>query len=301
MNRKIIDFIIIIVVVLLLAMLVYLFQPEQEDHDTIPISGEIIDIQDNISEKANEGNVPKTNIVIPDELEEALVTRVIDGDTVVLENNERVRFLGIDTPERGQYFYQESKEWLIDRIEGKKVGLESGREDRDKYDRLLRYIYIDNELVNIELIEHGFATAYIFNEDGYSESILEAEAEAREKDLGIWAIDIDNAFCVGIHYFHYNAKGNDNENLNDEYVTFRNKCFYPVNLENWILKDEAKKTYVFPEFILMNKSTATVYTGSGKDNETYLYWGSSRAIWNNAGDSLYLWDAESNLILNYSY
>jgi len=242
-----------------------------------------------------------TGYIISKETNEFLVTRVIDGDTVVLEDDERVRLLGIDTPERGQYFYQDATDYLVERIENKKVRLVSGHEDRDKYDRLLRYIYLDNILVNTELIEKGLATAYIFEEDEYTEIIYQKEAEARRSNIGIWSLEIEDVFCIGIHYFHYNAKGNDNENLNDEYITFRNKCTYPVEITGWELQDTAENKYVFGEIILDAKTKITLHTGSGKDSSEDVYWGKSRAVWNNNGDGIVIFDSDDNRMIEYSY
>lgn len=229
------------------------------------------------------------------------VERIIDGDTVVLENGERVRLLGIDAPETGQYYYKEAKEYLERLILHKNIRLERGLENRDKYGRLLRYIFIDDIFVNLELIKNGYASVLIYKDDKYLELLTNAEFEARKGGIGIWSINITNPFCISIFQFHYNAKGNDNQNLNDEYVIFRNKCTHPINLSGWVLKDANNKTYIFENFILNNKTTVTLHTGSGINNLTDLYWNQKTAVWNNDGDHLSMWDSKGNLILNYSY
>ncbi len=230
------------------------------------------------------------------------VSRVIDGDTVELATKERVRLLGINTPERGQHFYKESKDYLKGLVENKTVFLESDVEDKDKYGRLLRHIYMGGLFVNIELIKAGYASAYIIPPDEkYKELFLEAEEGARSKGIGIWKITIKDAFCIGIFEFHYNARGNDNENLNGEYVVFRNACNYTVNMDGWHLKDEGKNEYMFKNFSVAEKAKFTLYSGSGKDTETELYWNRTRAVWNNNGDGLMMWNADNELILDYSY
>ena len=100
---------------------------------------------------------------------------------------------------------------------------------------------------------------------------------------------------------HYDAYGNDNYNLNDEYVVIKNVGDYSVNLEGWILKDEAGHTFVFPSITLDPGETVTIYSGSGVNADNELYWGSSRAIWNNDGDTAFLYDANGNLIDIYSW
>ncbi|GAG36478.1 unnamed protein product, partial [marine sediment metagenome] len=112
--------------------------------------------------------------------------------------------------------------------------------------------------------------------------------------------------CIEVINFHYDASGNDNYNLNDEYVTFKNKCSYSIDMTDWTVKDEhSYHTYRFPSFTLQQNSMFTLYTGIGTDTNTKLYWGRSSgsyaAVWNNGGDTLYLRDSEGNLILIESY
>ena len=229
------------------------------------------------------------------------VTRVIDGDTLVLMSGERVRLLAIDTPETGQPFYQEAKDWLKGKVEGQPVSLESGNEDRDKYGRLLRYVYLGGELVNLELVELGLASVYMLEPgEKYYSLFLEAESQAKAQGLGIWGYPETN-FCLGIHWLQSNAEGDDRENLNGEYVTFRNKCLEPLDLTGWFLRDEANSTYTFPAFVLENKTTVTVHSGKGEDNLTDLYWGRGSPVWNNEGDTLRLWNSTGELLLNYTY
>jgi len=89
------------------------------------------------------------------------VSRVIDGDTIVLANGERVRLIGIDTPERGEFGYEEATKYLENLIDGKEVRLKKDVEDRDHYGRLLRYIYTkDGRFVNKLLVEDCVARPY---------------------------------------------------------------------------------------------------------------------------------------------
>ncbi|GAG19155.1 unnamed protein product, partial [marine sediment metagenome] len=87
-----------------------------------------------------------------------LVTRVIDGDTIEIQGGERVRYIGIDTPETVhplepvEYFGQEATEKNRELVEGKRVRLEKDVEDRDEYGRLLQYVWLDDIMVNAELV-----------------------------------------------------------------------------------------------------------------------------------------------------
>ena len=88
------------------------------------------------------------------------VTHVVDGDTVDLSTGERLRIIGIDTPETGQCRFQEATDALTAMIAGKSVVVSPGaRDDVDKYGRLLRYIDVDGVDVGLSLIQHGLAIA----------------------------------------------------------------------------------------------------------------------------------------------
>lgn len=118
----------------------------------------------------------------------ALVTRVIDGDTIEIGGGERVRYIGIDTPEVGEPYYQEATEANRNLVEGRKVRLEKDVEDRDEYGRLLRYVWVNDTMVNAELVRSGYAYSYSYRPNiRYQEYILQAEKEAREQKLGLWS------------------------------------------------------------------------------------------------------------------
>jgi endonuclease YncB( thermonuclease family) len=122
--------------------------------------------------------------------EQALVTSVIDGDTVELVDGRHVRYLGIDTPEVGDYYAEEATARNRDLVEGKTIELQRGSRDQDEYGRLLRYVYVDGTFVNAELVAEGYATAYIFDpDDRYSQVLVQLEQYARMKERGLWAAE----------------------------------------------------------------------------------------------------------------
>jgi endonuclease YncB( thermonuclease family) len=244
--------------------------------------------------------------------EKFVVSNIIDGDTVQLSNGETIRLLGINTPEMGQQYYEESKNRLKELIEGKTVTLEKDADDKDQYGRLLRFIFLDDENINIELVREGLAAAYIIPPNvKYETELREAENEAKDLEIGIWTSptpgeNVCDDRCIGISYFHWNAEGDDCYNLNDEYVTFKNSCPYHCDMTNWTVKDESSRNlYVFPTFVLEGEKTVTLYTGCGTNTNAQLYWCnngySCNSVWNNNGDTLYLRDSEGNFILDYNY
>jgi len=121
----------------------------------------------------------------------ARVTQVIDGDTIVIEGGYRVRYIGIDAPEvqpRLEAFGMEA--WRANRelVGGKKVRLEQDVSETDKYGRLLRYIWVNEIMVNAELVKQGLARAKGYPPDTkYQDYLDELETEARLMGRGMWA------------------------------------------------------------------------------------------------------------------
>src|SRR3972149_7840271 len=149
-----------------------------------------------------------------------LVKEVVDGDTIILLDGSRVRLIGINTPEYGMYFFEEAREVLEAIVLGREVILEKDITDKDKYGRLLKYVYTGDLFVNLEMVKRGFANAYTYPPDvKYTERFLEAERYARENNLGLWLKSKVDIVKITINY---DARGNDNMNLNDEYIMIGN-------------------------------------------------------------------------------
>jgi micrococcal nuclease len=116
------------------------------------------------------------------------VVEVIDGDTVKIDTGEKVRYIGIDTPEKGELFYKECKKKNEELVLGKEVGLERDISITDKYSRLLAYVWVGDLMVNSEMVKTGYAHAYTYPPDvKYSDLFVELEREARENENGLWA------------------------------------------------------------------------------------------------------------------
>lgn len=118
------------------------------------------------------------------------VVRIIDGDTLVLENGEKVRLIGIDAPEKigKEYFNVESTRGLEGLVLGKFIRLERDETVRSPHGRLLAYLRIDDIFVNRELVRNGYARASPYGKNRkYEAQLAEAERLAREGRLGMWA------------------------------------------------------------------------------------------------------------------
>lgn len=112
------------------------------------------------------------------------VTYVVDGDTIHASRggvSEKVRFIGIDTPEHGQCGFAEATANLTSLVAGRQVTLTAGaRTDRDTYDRLLRYVDVAGVDTGLAQIQGGFAVARYDSRDGYGAHPREASYVAAD-------------------------------------------------------------------------------------------------------------------------
>jgi len=151
------------------------------------------------------------------------VSYVLDGDTFKLSTGETVRLIGLNAPESGQSCSSEATAKLKEFVFGKEIRLEKDIDDKDQYGRLLRYVYVDDGVfVNSGMIWLGFAHKYEYGSNTkYSSLFEQAENEAKQNEGCLWKseeVSYIQDKCTYITNFHFNAAGDDNYNLNDEYV-----------------------------------------------------------------------------------
>lgn len=237
------------------------------------------------------------------------MVRIIDGDTVEVDIGGitfLVRYIGIDSPEADAPLGPEATEANRQIVEYKTVRLEADISEVDEFDRLLRYVYVGDLFVNAEMVRLGYARAVSYPPNvGHDDLLAETELQARQAGVGLWArlaqsdaqISVDAACC------RFDAPGNDNEDKEEEYVCLRNNGPEVIDLTGHILSDEHGWTYHFGTFTLDAGATVRVRTGCGEDTATDLYWchqGTS-AVWNNDGDTVFLFSPEGELLLEHSY
>jgi len=193
------------------------------------------------------------------------VDRIIDGDTIGVTNqNESIRLLGINTPEKGEFYYQEAKDFLESLILDENVSLEFTKEREDKYGRTLAYILFNNTNINVKMVEEGFANYYFYDgRDKYSKSLEDA-----------WNICIENQInlcepskelcgeCISI----------------SPYLYISNSCNFSCNISGWTIKGEGREKVVFNE---------TIKPGEEINFDLDL---------TNSGKSIYLRDDEGKLV-----
>lgn len=132
------------------------------------------------------------------------LSRVIDGDTIEIKQSnkvDRVRLIGIDTPElhsktRDTCFGEEAANHLTELLDDHELKLEFDpvAGERDKYQRLLRYVWVDNQNIGTIMIADGFAREYTYarKEYKYQTQYKQAEAQAKSSQLGLWR------YCAGV-------------------------------------------------------------------------------------------------------
>lgn len=119
------------------------------------------------------------------------VKEVVDGDTIVLSNGEKVRYIGIDTPEKEEPFYTDATKANQEMLNGKKITLEYDAERKDTYGRTLAYVWVDSFLVNAELIKKSLARIYFISPNlKYRSLFIDLQGLVRKKNLGIWSVTV---------------------------------------------------------------------------------------------------------------
>ena len=119
--------------------------------------------------------------------EEVRAKEVIDGDTFVLDTGEKVRLIGFNTPEIGEYYSDEATQRLSELVMHRPLRLERDIRDRDVYGRLLRYVYTDEHFVNIILLQEGYGELYLIQPNSkYNKEFEKANYFAKNNHLGLF-------------------------------------------------------------------------------------------------------------------
>ncbi|MGV8142907.1 MAG: thermonuclease family protein [Candidatus Pacearchaeota archaeon] len=211
--------------------------------------------------------------------EKVEILRVLDGDTVELTDDRKIRLVNINTPEKKFPYSELAKNYLSDFI-GEEVYLEDL--GPDKYGRTLGRIFYEGQYLNKEIILNGMAHKYLVIE-GEEREFEDAEKSAIENEVGIWTKS-ENYGCILAEINKY-----------EEYVVIEDSC--GVNFNGWTVKDESTKSYKFANDIT---DRVILYSANGVNDANSLYWGKEK-VWNDAGDSIFIRDASGLLVYYDSY
>ncbi|WP_297487296.1 lamin tail domain-containing protein [Thermococcus sp.] len=258
---------------------------------------------------------------------EVLVTRVVDGDTAYVRfpngSVDKVRFLGVDAPEtelarNRPYEYgsitdlvcltrwgEKAKEFTKASLQGRRVFLVFDRLSprRGYFGRLLAYVYLPNGTdFTAELVERGYARVYTEGEFTKKGLYLRYQGKAESRKLGVWSCEAgERSPSVVIVSVVYDAPGDDADNLNGEYVLLKNVGESAVNLAGWELRDADGNSFRFPEVYLSPGAELRIHSGRGISGPSDLYWNSTVPVWDNDGDTAYLYNSEGHLVDVYRW
>jgi len=201
--------------------------------------------------------------------ESAIVERIIDGDTIEA-GNKTIRLLGINTPERGEKYYQEAKDFLGKEILNKSIFLGYGKEREDKYHRTLAYVFLEEENIDIKIVENGFANYYFpSGRDKYYYRFKEAWEKCIKNNKNLCEKSEDKCSqCMILTY-------------SGEIATLKNICAFSCSIEAWIIKGEGRKIFDLPNISMEQDEQVEINVEKQ--------------------DTLFLRDKENKLVLWKSY
>ena len=253
--------------------------------------------------------VRRTTTAPPDGVS-ALVVHVDDGDSLLVEIDgvvDGVRLIGINAPEQGECLSNDARKALADMLQDRPVILETDVEETDRFGRLLRYVWVDGELINETMAARGWAIARAYEPNVARQSTLDSAQDAAQRSgVGIWAPDAcgsADAAEITVLAIQSDPSGRDEDNLNGEFVIFENAGGESADLSGFILKDgSSSNRYMFPDgFVIGSGDRFVVYVGCGADGLLELFWCSDGPVWGNGGDELFLTDPSGNIIAYDSY
>jgi micrococcal nuclease len=242
----------------------------------------------------------------------ATVLKVVDGDTLQVSimggsfpgttagATEELRIIGIDAPEKGEDFSAAATAALERLVGSQEIELDADQDARDQYGRLLAYVFLeDGTFVDAEMLRQGLATLYIVPpNERFTDKLEQAQTDAQDAHRGIWAATKPSP--VEIVTVRYNPPGDDNQELNEEYVVFR--VTVAGDLKGYAVEDESGKHFDFPSHVYQKGQTVTLHSGQGTNTAADVYWGfTTSAVWNNGGDTVKVLDPQGHIVKSYTY
>lgn len=227
-----------------------------------------------------------------------VVRSAYDGDTLTLENGDKVRLSWVNTPELkpAQAYGKEARDFTRNLVVGRNVTLIlQGENPRDGYGRLLSGVLVGETNLSYALLQQGLGHVFIVPPEAYDmRGLLEAQRVARRARRGIWG---DEHYQGAFHMtsFHANANGDDNENLNGEYLRIANISDGPASTAGYTITKAAGISFALPTAVIPEGHTFTLHTGRGADrtdpkHPIQLHLQQDQPIWNNTREKATLFD-----------
>lgn len=238
---------------------------------------------------------------IPDR---AKVIKVYDGDTVTLENGDKVRLRWVNTPEKRppEPFWEEAQRLAERLVLGRTVRLAvTGEDARDGYGRIVAGLHNGRQDLSLELLRQGYGHLFIIPPEPASlDAMLAAQKQARENRRGIWSTDRYRG-TLHITSFHADARGDDTQNVNGEYLRVCNVTTNPVDLDGYVLRQEGGESFTLPRMVLPAGYTVLIHSGRGLHQrdvaeQMHIYLGLPTPLWDNKHSEATLLDPNGEVV-----
>ena len=238
--------------------------------------------------------------IAPQQPQVGTVVDVVDGDTIKVRMDGQiytVRYIGIDTPEstiEKEYFGKEASQKNFELVNGREVVMYRDKSETDRYDRLLRFVFVGDTFINFELVNQGYANAKEYKPDvACSYFFSQGESNAMKLGLGLWA---DQALQPTQPVMVGSAIVIVGVNKVDEYVDIANNSVSAVEITDWTLVSERGDQRCKLAGTIASGQTLRIWAGSGPGYSCNF----SENIWNNSElDPAVLYNAQGIEVSRY--
>jgi micrococcal nuclease len=217
---------------------------------------------------------------------------------MTLASGDKIRLKWVNTPEKkpAEPFAEDARAFTERFVQGQQVTLVTdARNARDGYGRIVAGVRTSQGDLSTELLRAGLAHLFIIPPDSVDLApLIAAQEEARKARRGIWTNEM---FQGDLHLtsFHANAPGDDNGNVNGEYMRIANISGHAVDTDGWRLVDRSGTSHRLPKVLIPVGETVRVMSGRGttgrdSDGGLDIYLGSEVPLWNNELETISLFD-----------
>ncbi len=234
----------------------------------------------------------------------ARVKQVYDGDTVLLEDGRKVRYLGINAPESREPFNLKAKRFNESLVLGREIRLEFDVERVDAFDRVLAYVYVGNQMVNAELVRQGFAHAFFVGPGRKHNALfLRLQNEAKQRRLGIWSV---RGRPKDLKITSVRIRDPADPDPHTPYVRITNLSNDAIRLAGHVLSNESGGRFVFPDVVVEPGYTVLVVSTSGPDGadsrgQVIVHWPAQATVWDPNEDTAFLLDPAGTVVDTFPY
>lgn len=256
-----------------------------------------------------DGAQPPVGALHPDRPDDVVSGRVIsisDGDTLDMDTADgtvEVRLVGVNAAERNECFSEEPRQYLTDELMGAEVGV--GSVGIDQFGRTLANLWLNDELVNLNLVLMGLAVAAVPDETNeYGQLMIDGEEIAFQDSTGLWSPDACGAsgerpaVRFDLDSSVFDPEGPDDLNIDQELIVIVNDEDTDVAMGGWTLRDNSSRNrLIFSNLTLLPGERLEISSGCATDPG----WCADTPIWNNNGDLAMLLDATGRVVARARY